>query len=197
MSNPGTPAVHYKWKEIEDLPEDMAPFRDRELESLSLVWERQKTTIEDQNQIATFNEQLAREWSIETGIIEGIYTLDRRITQTLIEHGIDSSYIAHDSTNRDPDLVARIIQTHKEVLEGLFAFVTGERELSTGYIKELHAALLRYQETVVVVDPLGRELEVEVPLGPTRERLVQKTAEQSYTQGWKYARVLPAGTRVF
>jgi Fic family protein len=160
-----TPAVTYRWKEISDLPEDLTPLEDRELESLVRVWDRHKTTIQDQSGITRFNEQLAREWAIETGIIEGVYTLDRGITQTLIERGIDSSYIAHDSTNRDPDLVARIIQSHRDVLETLFTFVAGERELSVSYIKELHAGLLRYQEKVSVVDQSGRMFEVQLEKG--------------------------------
>jgi len=116
-------------------------------------------------QIASFTAELTREWAIETGIIEGVYTLDRGITQTLIERGINSSYISHDSTNRDPELVARIIQTHADVLEGLFAFVLGERVLSVGYVKELHAALLSTQDTVVVFDQFGNPFESTLEKG--------------------------------
>jgi Fic family protein len=159
------PAVHYKWKEISDLPPDLEVFRDRELESLCEVWAREKQRIGDDKRVKDFNAELAREWAIETGIIEGVYTLDRGITQTLIERGIDSAYIPHNATNKDPELVARIVQNHAEVLEGLFAFVTGERSLSTGYIKELHAALLRDQDVAVVFDPSGRPFEIRLEKG--------------------------------
>jgi fido (protein-threonine AMPylation protein) len=159
------PSISYKWKEISDLPEDLDSLRDRELESLSEVWAREKESIGDDNRVKDFNAELAREWAIETGIVEGVYTLDRGITQTLIERGIDSAYIPHDATNRDPELVARIIQNHAEVLEGLFAFVIGERGLSTGYIKELHAALLRNQDSVVVFDTFGQSFETRLEKG--------------------------------
>lgn len=155
----------YKWKEISDLPSDLESLRDRELESLSQVWADQKTSIEGEERIVAFNQELAREWAIETGIIEGVYTLDRGITETLIERGIDSSYISHDSTNRDPELVARIIQGHQAALEGLFSFVRGERELGTSYIKELHAALLQHQDTVVVFDQFGKAFETPLEKG--------------------------------
>jgi fido (protein-threonine AMPylation protein) len=156
---------HYTWKEIADLPEDLEGLRDRELESLYEVWQNEKEGIREDKSTSDFNAQLAREWAIETGIIEGVYTLDRGITQTLIERGLDSSYIPHNATNRDPELVARIIQAHAEVLEGLFSFVKGERSLSTSYIKELHAALLRHVDTVVVFDQLGRSVETELEKG--------------------------------
>src|ERR1700761_6391122 len=159
------PQIHYRWKEISDLPADVEIFRDRELESLFQVWSDRKIEFGDSDSVKNFSVQLAREWAIETGIIEGVYTLDRGITQTLIERGINSAYIPHDATNHDPELVARTIQAHAEVLDGLFAFIRGERDLTTGYVKELHAALLRYEDTVVVFDRLGNKFETALEKG--------------------------------
>jgi hypothetical protein len=118
-------ATGYKWKEIADLPADLEPLRDRELEALLEVWNVEKDRS-DTEQVQAFNQRLAREWAIETGIIEDVYTLDRGTTQTLIERGIDSSYIPHNGTNRDPELVARTIQAHADALEGLL--VVGQFE---------------------------------------------------------------------
>src|ERR1051326_3828087 len=151
-----SPSKYYKWREITDLPEDVDSLRDRELESLYEVWVEEKQRIADDSRVADFNAQISREWAIETGIIENVYTLDRGITQTLIEHGIDSAYISHEATNRDPELVARIIQAHHDVLEGLFSFIRSDRLLSVSYIKEMHSALLRHQDTFMVFDQLGR-----------------------------------------
>jgi len=153
----------YRWKEISDLPADLEPLRDRELEALCDVWTEQRRDIGEEQ--TEFSNQLRRQWAIETGIIEGVYTLDRGVTQTLIERGIESARIPHDATNRDPELVARIIQSHYDVLEGLFAFVKGERPLGTSYIKELHAALLRYQDTVTAFDQFGTQFEQRLEKG--------------------------------
>jgi fido (protein-threonine AMPylation protein) len=62
-------------------------------------------------------------------------------------------------------LVARIIQDHADALEGVFAFVKGERNLSVGYIRELHAALLANQETFTAVDQFGHAFEKEIHKG--------------------------------
>src|SRR5205823_3083536 len=43
-----------------------------------------------------------------------------------------------------------------EVLESLFEFVKGQRTLTVGYIKEIHAALLRNQESYGAVDSSGK-----------------------------------------
>ncbi|MDE3195574.1 MAG: Fic family protein, partial [Acidobacteriota bacterium] len=99
------------------------------------------------------------------GIIYGVYNLDRGVTQTLIEKGIDARYIPHDATDRDPELVARTIQAHTSVIEGLFAFVKSERSLNTSYVKGLDAELLRHQNTVTVFDQFGKSFETDLRKG--------------------------------
>jgi fido (protein-threonine AMPylation protein) len=51
------------------------------------------------------------------------------------------------------------------VLDGLFDFVKGDRDLTTGFIKELHQALLRHEDTVLVVDQFGKLFEKELQKG--------------------------------
>jgi hypothetical protein len=155
----------HKWNPISDLPGDWEQFRDKELEALCHAWELQRKAISQDEALAEFTRRLVREWAVETGIIEGVYTLERGITQTLIERGIEARHIRHDATNRDPELVARIIQAHADALEGLFSFVKSERALSTSYVKELHAALLKYQETVMVFDQWGKPFQTELRRG--------------------------------
>lgn len=158
-------ASSYKWKPISDLPEDFAKLTDGELPPLHRVWEELREALEKAGGLEHFSARLHREWAIETGIIEGVYALDRGITQTLIEHGLDADRIPREATNRDPELVARIIQDHADALEEMFAFVKGERGLTTGYIKELHAALLRNQNTFTAVDQFGTVFEKELDKG--------------------------------
>jgi fido (protein-threonine AMPylation protein) len=159
----------HKWRPIKDLEHDPKTLTDGELGPLSRIWERQKAELIEQRTLSEFERRLKREWSIETGIIENVYTLDRGVTQTLIEKGIDAALIPHGASNRDGVLVARIIQDHYDALEGMFDFVGGTRELSTGYIKELHAALLRNQETYTVVDQFGRAFEKQLEKGRYKE----------------------------
>ena len=96
---------------------------------------------------------------------EDVYTLDRGVTQTLIEKGIQAALIPHNATNRDSTLVARIIQDHYDALDGMFDFVGGRCPLSTSYVKELHAALLRNVETYVGVDQFGHAVEMRLEKG--------------------------------
>jgi fido (protein-threonine AMPylation protein) len=155
----------YKWHPITDFEADPKTLTDGEMISLRKVWEDQRQDMREQGTLDEFNKRLWREWSIETGIIERVYTLDRGVTQTLIAKGIDAALIPHRSTDRDPILVARIIQDHYDALEGIFDFVGGQRELSTSYVKELHAALLRNQDSYTVEDQLGRVFEKPLEKG--------------------------------
>jgi Fic family protein len=166
----------YKWHPITDLVDDPKTLTEGELDSLGRIWKSQKNELVQGGALDEFAKRLRREWSIETGIIENVYTLDRGVTRMLIEKGIDAALIPHGATDRDTTLVARIIQDHYDALEGMFDFVGGQRQLSTSYVKELHAALLRNQDTYAVVDQLGRAFEKplqkgrykDTPNSPTR-----------------------------
>ena len=158
------------WEPITDLPQDWSSLTDGELGPLLQFWNDQRTDLEQSGALAEFNKRLGREWSIETGQIEGVYDLDRGITQTLIERGIDADLIGNQPGQKPSELIAAIIQDHADVLEGLFQFVKGDRLLSKGYIHELHAALLRHQETSMMVDQFGNLFESKLVKGKYKER---------------------------
>jgi len=158
------------WEPITDLPQDWSSLTDGELGPLLQFWNDQRADLEQSGALAEFNKRLGREWSIETGQIEGVYNLDRGITQTLIERGIDADLIGNHPGQKPPEIIAAIIQDHADVLEGLFQFVKGSRPLSKGYIHELHAALLRHQDTTAVRDQFGNLFEAKLLKGKYKER---------------------------
>jgi Fic family protein len=168
--------IAHKWQPITDLPADPRSLSDGELDSLQRVWQAQKDQLIERTALEQFDKRLRREWAIETGIIEDVYTLDRGVTRTLIEKGIDAALIPHDAGSLDTTLVARLIQDHYDALEGMFDFVAGRRQLSTSYVKELHAALLRNVDVHVVVDQFGKAFEKRLEKG------LYKTAPNSPTR---------------
>ncbi|WP_129677646.1 hypothetical protein [Candidatus Chloroploca sp. Khr17] len=64
------------WVEIKDLPADWESLASGEVESLAETWFNIYHDLKDTSLLDTFNERLRREWSIETGIIERLYTID-------------------------------------------------------------------------------------------------------------------------
>ena len=155
--------AHY-WSPITDLTGSDQDLDRAELLSLSSVWDDVKTDLRI-DQVDDFNERLKREWAIETGLVERIYTLEAGITQLLIEQGIDASLIPHDATNKSPQLVAGIIADQAQAVDFLFDFVGQQRVLSTSYIKELHALMTRKQATASGIDQFGNHVEVQLEHG--------------------------------
>src|SRR5271166_6683157 len=103
----------------------------------------------------TFVEKLKRQWAIETGVLEGIYTLSEGATLALINRGLDSALITHGDTDGEPDDVILKIQDQYLAIQGLYQFVSGQRPMGTSYIKELHQVLTSHQDTYLARDTLG------------------------------------------
>ena len=160
MSLSGESLIHHKWTPLEDYRPGEKLATD-DLLALGLVWQEQRTQLANLDQFRLFEERLRREWAIETGLIERLYTLDRGVTQLLIERGIES-LVATPEQDSVSDSVASMIADHKAVVDQLFEFITGGRLLSVSYIKELHGLMTRSQEFVEGVDTLGRP--VSTPL---------------------------------
>ena len=166
-----------KWKPVEDLPADWHTLCSSELASLAPIWIEQSEKLNATGVLQQFNERLGREWAIETGIIENLYSIDRGITQILVERGIEASLIPHGATDKPAEEIVAILKDQEHALEGLFDFVKRRRELSTSYVKELHQSLTRSQSTVRAVDQSGNPMEVQLehgqwkrlPNNPTRQ----------------------------
>jgi Fic family protein len=165
MGQAETRRTRHEWTPITDLPDNWPEMVNAELQSLPNYWHNQRSKLTELSDVTRFEEHLQREWAIETGAIEDVYRIDKGTTETLIEHGIRAALIPHGATDKPAELVADIIQAQKDALEGIFAFVKQDRQLSAGYIKELHASLTRHQNVVTARDPKGNLVEVALEHG--------------------------------
>ncbi len=155
----------YPWKPIEDLPEEWRALAQPDLESLASIWRDQAARLKESAAVRDFNDRLRREWAIETGVIENLYSIDRGITELLIEKGIEASLIPHGSTDKPAEQIVPLLKDQEQALEGVFDIVANKRQLSTSYIKELHQLLTQHQDTVRGKDSLGRDVEVPIQRG--------------------------------
>ena len=119
--------------------------------------------------MSEFAVRLNREWAIETGLIERLYTLDRGIIQLMIEQGVDAALIPHQS-NQEPESTVAIINDQQDAIESVFTFVKGNRTLSTSYIKELHSLFTRHQSTTEGRDQFGRTVRVPLIRGDYKQQ---------------------------
>jgi len=165
------------WQPIENLPAHWQALTDPDLSSLANVWREQRQRLENTNAYKTFMGKLRRRIAIETGIIERLYTIERGVTFTLIEYGIDAALIPHGSTDRPAQEVIEIIRDQESAVERVFDVVANQRDLSTSFIKSLHQLLTKNQPTTEAIDQFGRLGEVallrgdwkRLPNNPTRK----------------------------
>ncbi|MFY9342000.1 MAG: Fic family protein [Planctomycetota bacterium] len=151
-----------RWQPITDLPPELRARRFPELDSLLPVFDKRRTDLDSANGLREFTARLVRSWSIETGILERLYTLTESATLTLLEQGFDAALLSHGDTDLPPEQLVAILRDHQDAAEGLFQFVRGGRSLSTSYVRELHQVFTRHQLTCDALDPLGNW--VKVPL---------------------------------
>lgn len=170
--------MSYRWEPIRPLTESDENIDLTDVESLKSAWLEVKATLtaSSASNLTDFNERLARQWSIETGILEKIYDLDRGNTLVLIEKGFVEELVESSGTNRDPAELITILRDHKAAIELVQDCIADSRPLTIGLIHELHSTLTAHQEIVEGLDqfehlvsfPLKHGAFKELPNNPKR-----------------------------
>lgn len=129
-------ARSYEWKPISEWTDKW--FDD----ALPIAIEAMKLEMDEDGWNA-FHERAAREWSVESGQIEGAFDIDQGITIQLIEHGFDANLLSEQRNGLSKEQVHQMLLDLKDTLDWIFSFIKSERKLSVNYICELHQALMR------------------------------------------------------
>jgi Fic family protein len=155
----------YSWSPITDLPNAWQQLATSELPALFRVWQEQSQQLRESPAFQVFMERMRREIAIETGVIERLYSIDRGITQLLIEEGIDSALIPHGATDLPAEEVVRMVSVHEQAIDWMFDFVKQQRTLTTSYIRELHQFLTQHQEYTEAIDQFGKRFRTPLERG--------------------------------
>jgi Fic family protein len=153
-----------EYRLITDIPEDIADL-ESPVRSSAAAWSDRRRELQGNAQLDELNQRMRRRWAIETGLIEGLYSLDRGLTQLLIDRGLHSDLISHGDVDVPPDQLVAHLHDHAEVYDWLFEFVAQERPFGTSWINELYQLLTRNQHTTEAVDNLGRFVAVKLQKG--------------------------------
>lgn len=156
--------VAHRWDPIADLPEGWQDLSRDDLHVVHRGWLEEKSILKDPRKIDLLEGRLRTEWAIETGIIERLYTVDRGVTETLIELGLEAIGQAHHRGKISENAV-KLIEDQAAALDFVFQFIRQDRPFSLSYVKELHQLLTRNQLTCEAVDQFGNMLEVELLKG--------------------------------
>lgn len=163
----------HQWSPITDLPDDWRALADPALANYVVVWREEAERLKDSGAYQDFLVQIRREWAIETGAIERLYSITEGASLTLIEKGLDAALIAREEASLSPVLdpestsdpreaVVAIIRDQHQALDGLYQFITEQRRLTASYLKQLHQVLTANQSHCDAEDTLGNR--VRAPL---------------------------------
>jgi Fic family protein len=161
----------FKWIPITPLSDadraiDLATIR-----PLYDAWRASKQSLQELSpkQLEEFNRRLVRRLSVETGILERLYDLDRGTTEALIANGFAEDLVSRGSTNIEPATLVDILRDQEAAVQLVLDNVAQRRDLSKGFLHELHSILTRHQKTTTAVDQFGRRMEIPLLHGKFKE----------------------------
>ncbi|MBI3208549.1 MAG: Fic family protein [Candidatus Solibacter usitatus] len=162
----------YHWKPIVGITE-----KDRriDLETVRPLYEnwrasRKRLQESSQARFAEFNKRLIRRLSVETGILERLYDLDRGTTEALVANGFLEDLVSHSSTNIEPARLIDILRDQEAAVQLVVDCVTRNRDLTKGLFHELHVILTRHQDSTTAVDQFGNRREIPLLKGKFKEQ---------------------------
>lgn len=162
--NAGDPAIAHEWNPIEDLPDNWQVLCRDDLHAVHRQWIQDRELIRDEAKLKRFQQELATEWAIETGMIERLYRVDRGITVQIVHAGMEALGRFHARGQLSTDGRA-LINDQREALEMVMDFVGGQRNLTDSYLKQLHQRLTLSQEYSDAEDQFGNPIQVTLQRG--------------------------------
>lgn len=159
------------WKPIAPLSQEEKQIDLSDVDSLRAAWHeaRQRLQQSSPNNLKEFDEKLARLWSIETGILERIYDVDRGTTLILVEKGFLANYIERSSSIPNPEQLIEVLRDHRAAVDLVHDCIANSRPLTIGFIHELHSILTRHQQIVEGIDQFSRPISMPLKRGAFKE----------------------------
>lgn len=157
----------YKWEPIKPLGDQDKTMDLAGIRPLYESWRLSKERLmrSSQGALKGFMDRLVRRMSVETGILERIYDLDRGTTEALVAKGFAEDLVSRSSTNIEPSRLIDILRDQEAAIQLVMDCVSGNRELTRGVIHELHGILTKHQAATAAVDPLGNRYEIPLIKG--------------------------------
>ena len=153
------------WKPVQ-FDEEWKNVNTEKFDNIYPSWERRRLELQkNEEQYKRFLDQIKRKQAIDTGIIERMYDLKKGITETFIKEGFVDSYLQHGDTNISPNLLMTYLKDNFEAIDFIFDFVKNDRELSVGYIKELHHLITQHQDSTEAIDQFGNRVTIPMLKG--------------------------------
>ena len=157
----------YRWKPIEPLSDADRSIDLADIKPLYESWRAAKERLKQSSPegLQRFSTQLVRRLSVETGILERLYDLDRGTTEALVTAGFLEDLVTRSSTDIEPARLVSILTDQEAAIKLVMDCVAQNRTMTRGVVHELHAILTRHQETTVAVDQFSKRFEIPLTHG--------------------------------
>lgn len=161
----------FKWHPIEPIAEREKKIDLAAMRPIYETWRASKTRLQQSSaeSLREFNKRLIRSLSIETGILERLYDLDRGTTEALVIHGFVEDLVARSSTNIEPSRLIDILRDQEAAIQLVMDCVADSRPLTKGLLHELHSILTKHEDTTTAIDQFGSRREIPLLKGKFKE----------------------------
>lgn len=168
MKNTAQKPPEATWQPLTGLPEDAHTWTVGDYQALVDTWHdvsKQLTDKKvDKTLLNTWLDERRRAFAIETGQIEGLYTLKRGVTEQLITEGLEGVTAAHTLEGIDDNTIKGLLQDQEDALEMVFNDIKDDKPLTHYTIKSWHQLLTRHQDTVTGLRVVNNRVQrVDVP----------------------------------
>ena len=151
------------WRPLTGMPEDASRYALQDYRTLEPEWNEIQRQLKDREKPRAFVdawlEERYRAFAIETGQIEGLYTLKRGITEQLIAEGLEGVTQSHTLEGVEDDTIRGLLLDQREALEMVFQDVTGGRPLTGFMVRSWHGLITRHQKTVTGIARVGNQIQ--------------------------------------
>jgi len=163
--------TNYKWKPIDPLSEKDRVIDLMSMRSLYDSWLafRERLPESSEGSFRSFNQRLVRRLSVETGILERLYDLDRGTTEALIATGFVEDIISRSSTDIEPSRLIDILRDQEAAIQLVMDCIANNRPLTKSVIHDLHVIITAHQETTTAIDQFGKQFEIPLLKGKFKE----------------------------
>jgi len=162
----------HKWKPIETLSDREKAIDLAAISPLYDTWKAAKKKLQtsSRDNLDRFTERLIRRLSVETGILERMYDLDRGTTEVLVAQGFAEELVSRSSTDIEPSRLINLLRDQEGAIRLVMECVAGERELTKGVIHQLHRILTQHQDTTTAVDQFENRVEILLSKGAFKKQ---------------------------
>ena len=160
------------WTPLTGMPEGAQDWLVPGHAELSAEWADIRARLKDRDEPRAFIdkwlEERGRAFAIETGQIEGLYTLKAGITEQLVAEGLEGVVQSHTLENVEDRTIKGLLADQETAYTMLFEDIA--RPLSQHAVLSWHQLVTRHQETVTGLTADGRRVQV-----PFRQKGVWKS----------------------